>query len=165
MLLNRLFKVLGLSNLPFPPAVIPAGILQPPFFDHELPWSANYGAIGAIIGHELTHGFDSRGKNYDLYGKLKDWWTLSVEKKFNERAFCMAKQYNDITEPRTGEHLRGVQTLGENCADNGGIKVKLESSVKISFCFCLKLSTKRRETCLFFRFGKRTTIKTFLFTL
>lgn len=129
MLLNRLFKVLGLSNLPFPPAVIPAGILQPPFFDHELPWSANYGAIGAIVGHELTHGFDSRGRNYDLHGKLKDWWTPSVEKQFEERAHCMAGQYNDIVEPRTREHLHGGQTLGENIADNGGIKVKREVTV------------------------------------
>lgn len=65
---------------------------------------------------------DSRGKNYDLHGKLKNWWTPATEKAFDEKAHCLAQQYNDIVEEQTKEHLHGGQTLGENIADNGGVK-------------------------------------------
>ncbi len=97
----------------------PAGYLQPPFFSGKEDDAANYGDMGSTIGHELTHGFDDEGRQFDKDGNLKDWWTKEDEKKFNERAECMVKQY-DAIEAVPGVHLNGKLTLGENLADVGG---------------------------------------------
>ncbi len=98
----------------------PAGYFQPPFFSDKEDDAANYGDMGSTIGHELTHGFDDEGRQYDKDGNLKNWWTKEDEQKFNERAECMVKQY-DAIEPVPGVHLNGKLTLGENLADLGGL--------------------------------------------
>ncbi len=98
----------------------PAGYFQPPFFSGKEDDAANYGDMGSTIGHELTHGFDDEGRQYDKDGNLKDWWTKGDELKFNERAECMVKQY-DAIEAVPGVHLNGKLTLGENLADLGGL--------------------------------------------
>jgi len=100
----------------------PAGILQPPFFDEKADDATNYGAIGATIGHELTHGFDDQGRQYDAEGNLKNWWTDDDAKGFQERAERVARQY-DAFEVLPGLHINGHQTLGENIADIGGLRV------------------------------------------
>jgi putative endopeptidase len=97
----------------------PAGYFQPPFFSDKEDDAANYGDMGSTIGHELTHGFDDEGRQYDKDGNLKDWWTKDDEQKFKERAECVVKQY-DAIEPVPGVHLNGKLTLGENLADVGG---------------------------------------------
>ncbi|HVZ82515.1 MAG TPA: M13 family metallopeptidase [Terracidiphilus sp.] len=98
----------------------PAGYFQPPFFSAKEDDAANYGDMGSTIGHELTHGFDDEGRQFDLDGNLKDWWTKDDEQKFNDRAECMVKQY-DAIEAVPGVHLNGKLTLGENLADLGGL--------------------------------------------
>jgi endothelin-converting enzyme/putative endopeptidase len=98
----------------------PAGYLQPPFFSGKEDDAANYGDMGSTIGHELTHGFDDQGRQFDKDGNLKDWWTKEDEQKFTERAECMVKQY-DAIEAVPGVHLNGKLTLGENLADLGGL--------------------------------------------
>jgi predicted metalloendopeptidase len=102
----------------------PAGILQPPFFDNELDDAVNFGAIGAVIGHELTHGFDDSGRQFDYDGALRDWWTEADGKAFEERASCFDKQYAGYS-PVEGVNLNGKLTLGENTADNGGLRIAL----------------------------------------
>jgi putative endopeptidase len=98
----------------------PAGYLQPPFFSGKEDDAANYGDMGSTIGHELTHGFDDEGRQFDKDGNLKDWWTKDDEQKFTDRAECMVKQY-DAIEAVPGVHLNGKLTLGENLADLGGL--------------------------------------------
>lgn len=98
----------------------PAGYFQPPFFSDKEDDAANYGDMGSTIGHELTHGFDDEGRQYDKDGNLKDWWTKEDEQKFTERAQCMVNQY-DAIEAVPGVHLNGKLTLGENLADLGGL--------------------------------------------
>lgn len=100
----------------------PAGILQPPFYDVKLDEAVNYGAIGAVIGHELTHGFDDEGGRFDAKGNLEDWWTPADKKAFDERTECMAKQYSEY-EATPDLKLNGKLTLGENVADNGGLRI------------------------------------------
>ncbi|GLH74072.1 peptidase M13 [Geothrix limicola] len=102
--------------------VFPAGILQPPYFDATADDAVNYGNIGATIGHEMTHGFDDEGRQYDAQGNLKSWWTAEDEKAYNVRAELVAKQF-DAYEPLPGLHLNGHLTLGENIADLGGLKI------------------------------------------
>jgi endothelin-converting enzyme/putative endopeptidase len=97
----------------------PAGYFQAPFFSNKEDDAANYGDMGSTIGHELTHGFDDEGRQFDKDGNLKDWWTPEDEKKFNERAECVVKQF-DAIEAVPGVHLNGKLTLGENLADLGG---------------------------------------------
>ncbi len=100
----------------------PAGILQPPFYDPKEADAANYGHIGAVVGHELTHGFDDQGRQFDGNGNLKDWWTESDGKQFDEKADCEVKEYGSFTV--AGDvHVNGKLTLGENTADNGGIRL------------------------------------------
>jgi putative endopeptidase len=104
----------------------PAGILQPPFYSSDMDDAVNYGAIGVVIGHELTHGFDDQGRKYDAEGNLKDWWTPADAKAFEERASCIAEEYSSFVAVRDdkGEvKLNGKLTLGENTADNGGLKL------------------------------------------
>src|SRR6266568_2636652 len=98
----------------------PAGYFQPPFFSDKEDDAANYGDMGSTIGHELTHGFDDEGRQFDKDGNLKEWWTKEDETKFNDRAQCMVKQYDSI-EAVAGVHLNGKLTLGENLADLGGL--------------------------------------------
>lgn len=101
---------------------IPAGILQAPFFDASLDDAVNYCAIGAVIAHEITHGFDSQGRTFDADGNLKDWWTAEDAKKFDERANKLVEQYNKY-EPLPGLFINGKLSLGENIADLGGINI------------------------------------------
>jgi endothelin-converting enzyme/putative endopeptidase len=98
----------------------PAGYLQPPFFSGKEDDAANYGDMGSTIGHELTHGFDDQGRQFDKDGNLKNWWTAGDERNFNDRADCMVKQY-DAIEAVPSVHLNGKLTLGENLADLGGL--------------------------------------------
>ena len=104
----------------------PAGILQPPFFDMSLDDAVNFGSIGAIIGHELTHGFDDQGRKFDATGNLRDWWTAADAKAFDERAKCISDEYSGFI--ATGDvHVNGALTLGENTADNGGVRIALRA--------------------------------------
>lgn len=106
--------------------VFPAGILQPPFFDLEMDDAVNYGAIGVVIGHEITHGYDDQGRKYDADGNLNDWWTESDAKAFEARAQKVVDQYNAY-EPLPGLHVNGKLTLGENIADLGGTSIAFEA--------------------------------------
>ena len=100
----------------------PAGILQPPFYQKGISAAVNYGAIGAVIGHELTHGFDDQGRQFDAKGNLNDWWTAVDGKAFDTRAQCLVDEYAGFDLP-TGVHMNGKLTLGENTADNGGVRI------------------------------------------
>ena len=102
--------------------VFPAAILQPPFFNVEADDAINYGAIGAVIGHEITHGFDDQGRRSDGEGNLRDWWTPEDAEQFSARAQRMVEQYNAY-EPIEGMNINGALTLGENIADLGGLRV------------------------------------------
>jgi putative endopeptidase len=104
----------------------PAGILQPPFYSQSMDDAVNYGAIGVVIGHELTHGFDDQGRKFDADGNLKDWWTGDDGKAFEERATCTADEYSSfvsVKDDKGDVKLNGRLTLGENTADNGGVKL------------------------------------------
>lgn len=100
----------------------PAAILQPPFFNPDADDAVNYGAIGVVIGHEMTHGFDDQGRQYDKEGNLTDWWTPEDNTAFNEKAQCIVDQFNKI-EVLPGMFANGAFTLGENIADQGGLRV------------------------------------------
>lgn len=102
--------------------VFPAGIMQPPFFDRTFPKAMNYGALGMVIGHELTHGFDDEGRKYAPTGELKEWWEPEVSERFEERAQCVVDQYAGF-EVQPGLNVNGELTLGENIADIGGLKM------------------------------------------
>jgi putative endopeptidase len=100
----------------------PAGILQPPFFENSMDDAVNFGGIGLVIGHEMTHGFDDEGRKFDAKGNLNDWWTAEDGKKFEERAKCIEDEYAGFS-PVANMHLNGKLTLGENTADNGGARI------------------------------------------
>ena len=102
--------------------VFPAGILQPPFFDKKMDDAVNFGGIGIVIGHELTHGFDDQGRKYDPEGNLRDWWTEQDGKEFEKRVSCVADEYSGFTAVDDLK-LNGRLTLGENTADNGGARI------------------------------------------
>ena len=102
----------------------PAGILQPPFFNLDADDAINYGAIGAVIGHEISHGFDDQGRKSDGDGNLRDWWTADDAKKFEERATKLGAQFESYT-PLPGMKINGRQTMGENIGDLSGIAVAL----------------------------------------
>ena len=104
----------------------PAGILQYPFFDMNADDAFNYGAIGVVIGHEMTHGFDDQGRQYDKDGNLKDWWTAEDSKNFEERAKVLVDWFDRI-EVLPGLHANGQLTLGENIADHGGLQVSFQA--------------------------------------
>jgi putative endopeptidase len=133
--LNKIGKPLDKRDWPYPPMTVnatyndnennitfPAGILQPPFFDNQADDAMNFGAIGAVIGHELTHGFDDEGSQFDADGNLRDWWTADDKKKFDERTACIRDQYGSFTAVDDLK-LNGKLTLGENTADNGGLRI------------------------------------------
>jgi len=104
--------------------VFPAGILQPPFFDKNMDDAVNFGGIGLVIGHELTHGFDDQGRKFDPQGNLHDWWTEQDGKEFEQRAGCVANEYSNFV-AIDDQKLNGRLTLGENTADNGGARIAL----------------------------------------
>jgi putative endopeptidase len=104
--------------------VFPAGILQPPFFDPKLDDAVNFGGIGLVIGHELTHGFDDQGRKFDPQGNLHDWWTADDGKEFEKRVSCVADEYSNFVAVDDVK-LNGRLTLGENTADNGGARIAL----------------------------------------
>jgi predicted metalloendopeptidase len=104
----------------------PAGILQPPYFDKQYDPSVNYGSIGAVIGHEIIHGFDDEGRQFDATGNLRDWWTADDSKAYDERGKCIADEYTeDIPEAGPGVKQNGRLTQGEDTADNGGTRLAL----------------------------------------
>jgi endothelin-converting enzyme/putative endopeptidase len=111
---------------PFNEIVFPAGILQPPFFDKSMDDAVNFGGIGLVIGHELTHGFDDQGRKYDPEGNLRDWWTAEDGKEFEKRASCVANEYSSFVAV-DDLHVNGRLTLGENTADNGGARIALSA--------------------------------------
>ncbi len=100
----------------------PAAILQPPYFDPNADPASNYGSIGATIGHEMGHGFDDQGRQFDATGKLRDWWTPAAAKAYEARTAALVKQY-DSYEPLPGVHIKGQLTLGENIGDVGGLEM------------------------------------------
>ncbi|XP_046737494.1 neprilysin-4-like isoform X3 [Diprion similis] len=102
--------------------MFPAGILQPPFYHRYFPRSLNYGGIGVVIGHEITHGFDDKGRLFDKDGNLHRWWKDDAIVGFHQRAQCLIDQYSHYTVTEVGMQIDGVNTQGENIADNGGIK-------------------------------------------
>ena len=102
----------------------PAGILQPPYFDVNMDDAVNFGAIGAVIGHEMTHGFDDQGRKFAPNGDLRDWWTAEDGHEFERRAKCVSEEYSGFV-PVADVHINGDLTLGENTADNGGARVAL----------------------------------------
>jgi putative endopeptidase len=115
-------------NPPFNDINFPAGILQPPFFDFKIDPAVNFGGIGVVIGHEMTHGFDDEGSKYDGNGNLREWQTPEDRKAFTERTECEAKEYDGfLAAPAQGDapaqYLNGHLTLGENTADNGGLRI------------------------------------------
>ena len=108
----------------------PAGILQPPFFDNSKDPAVNYGAIGVVIGHEMTHGFDDQGSKFDAEGNVKNWWTPADRSAFDERTGCEADEYGSF-EPVPGQKLNGKLTLGENTADNGGLRIAYQALMSV----------------------------------
>jgi putative endopeptidase len=113
-------------NPSFNEIVFPAAILQAPFFDPNADDAVNYGAIGAVIGHEISHGFDDQGSKYDGKGVFQDWWTKEDRANFDARTAALVKQY-DAYEPLPGLHVIGQNTLGENIADNAGLAIALKA--------------------------------------
>jgi predicted metalloendopeptidase len=102
--------------------VFPAGILQPPFFDAKADDAVNYGAIGVVIGHEMTHGFDDHGRQFDGQGNLADWWTPESAARFKARSSAIVNQFNGYF-PIPNVHINGELTQGENIADLGGLRI------------------------------------------
>ncbi|XP_072945939.1 endothelin-converting enzyme homolog [Epargyreus clarus] len=110
--------------------VFPAGILQLPFYDGDNPKSVNYGAMGVVMGHELTHAFDDQGREYDRFGNLNQWWNNATINRFKQRAKCIQNQYSNYSMEK--QNLNGKQTLGENIADNGGLKASFHAYLDYS---------------------------------
>ncbi|MEY2565423.1 MAG: putative endopeptidase [Verrucomicrobiota bacterium] len=102
--------------------VFPAGIMQPPFFDPKADDAVNYGGMGAVIGHEMTHGFDDQGRQFDAVGNLRDWWSKASADEYDKRRKVVVAQYS-AAEPLPGQHINGELTQGENIADIGGVKI------------------------------------------
>uniref|UniRef100_A0A674KED2 Membrane metalloendopeptidase like 1 n=1 Tax=Terrapene triunguis TaxID=2587831 RepID=A0A674KED2_9SAUR len=111
--------------------VFPAGILQPPFFSKQQPQALNFGGIGMVIGHEITHGFDDNGRNFDKDGNMFDWWSNFSAMHFKDQSRCMVYQYGNYTwELAGGQNVSGISTLGENIADNGGVRQAYKAYLK-----------------------------------
>jgi endothelin-converting enzyme/putative endopeptidase len=131
----------------------PAGILQPPFFDKSMDDAVNFGGIGMVIGHELTHGFDDEGRQFDPKGNLRDWWTPEDAKEFQQRAACIADQYASF-QVAPGVHINGKLTLGENVADNGGARIALMALLNTIGNDTKKIEGFTPEQRLFLSFGQ-----------
>uniref|UniRef100_UPI00398E31A1 membrane metallo-endopeptidase-like 1 n=1 Tax=Pristiophorus japonicus TaxID=55135 RepID=UPI00398E31A1 len=111
--------------------VFPAGILQPPFFSKHQLQALNFGGIGMVIGHEITHGFDDNGRNFDKDGNMYDWWSNFSATHFNDQSRCMVHQYGNYTwDLAGGQNVSGISTLGENIADNGGVRQAYKAYLK-----------------------------------
>jgi putative endopeptidase len=133
--LNKIGKPVDKNDWPYPPSTVnasynpqlnnitfPAGILQPPFYDNQADDAMNFGGIGAVIGHELTHGFDDEGSQFDAQGNLRNWWTEQDKKEFDQRTKCVSDEYSNFV-AIDDLKVNGPLTLGENVADNGGMRV------------------------------------------
>ncbi|XP_075527803.1 neprilysin-1-like [Dermacentor variabilis] len=107
--------------------IYPSGILQGVFYEHGLPRSINFGAIGTVVGHEMTHGFDDTGSQFDAEGALKQWWSNHTRTEFMERTKCFEYEYGNITDIEANMTLNGKNTVGENIADNGGLRLAFEA--------------------------------------
>lgn len=116
-------------NPPMNEIVFPAGILQPPFYDPKADDAVNYGGIGAVIGHEMTHGFDDQGRQYDSKGNLRDWWTKEDGEKFTAKAAMVGQQYDKFS-PLDSVYVNGKLTMGENLADLGGLTIAYQAFQK-----------------------------------
>jgi putative endopeptidase len=114
------------NNFSFNEIVFPAAILQPPFFDPHADDAVNYGGIGAVIGHEISHSFDDQGSKYNAKGELENWWTPADRKNFDARTKMLVDQY-DTYEPLPDLHIIGKNTLGENIADLAGLTIALKA--------------------------------------
>jgi putative endopeptidase len=110
--------------------VFPAGILQPPFYDPNADDAVNYGGMGAVIGHEMTHGFDDQGRQFDAAGNLRDWWTPQDAAAYKQRAQLVSDQFDRYTVVDSATHVNGKLTLGENIADLGGLTIAYEAYQK-----------------------------------
>ncbi|XP_072587172.1 membrane metallo-endopeptidase-like 1 isoform X6 [Vulpes vulpes] len=111
--------------------VFPAGILQPPFFSKHQPQALNFGGIGMVIGHEITHGFDDNGRNFDKDGNMLDWWSNFSAQHFREQSECMVHQYGNYSwDLADNQNVNGFSTLGENIADNGGVRQAYKAYLK-----------------------------------
>ena len=106
--------------------MFPGRIFQPPFFDLSMDDAVNYGGIGAVIGHEITHGYDDQGRKYGADGNLSNWWSDADAEEFNARAEKVVEEYDAFT-PLPGVHVNGRLTLGENIADLGGLSIAFEA--------------------------------------
>ena len=104
----------------------PAGILQPPFFDPYADPAVNYGAIGAVIGHEMGHGFDDQGRKFDHAGRINDWWTEAADAAFSKRSKMLGEQYDEYA-PLPDASVSGELTMGENIGDLGGLQIAYEA--------------------------------------
>uniref|UniRef100_A0A224YD77 Gluzincin n=1 Tax=Rhipicephalus zambeziensis TaxID=60191 RepID=A0A224YD77_9ACAR len=111
--------------------VYPSGILQGVFYQYGLPRSINFGAIGTVVGHEMTHGFDDTGSQFDANGRLEQWWTNETRAKFDKKALCFKRQYGSVTVKSLNLTLNGNNTVGENIADNGGIRTAFKAYNKL----------------------------------
>ena len=133
--LNKIGKPVDKNDWPYPPSTVnasynpqlnnitfPAGILQPPFYDNNSDDAMNFGGIGAVIGHELTHGFDDEGSQFDAQGNLRNWWTEQDKKEFEQRTKCVSDEYSNFT-AIDDLKVNGPLTLGENVAYNGGMRI------------------------------------------
>ena len=131
----------------------PAGILQPPFYDNGMDDAVNFGGIGMVIGHELTHGFDDQGRQFDAQGNLRDWWTAADAKEFQQRAACIDDEYSSFS-AAPGVHINGKLTLGENTADNGGVRVALMALMNTIGKAAKKIDGFTPEQRFFLSFGQ-----------
>jgi endothelin-converting enzyme/putative endopeptidase len=131
----------------------PAGILQPPFFYTNMDDAVNFGGIGMVIGHELTHGFDDEGRQFDAHGNLKDWWTKKDAEEFQQRAACVADEYSGFS-VAPGAFVNGKLTLGENTADNGGVRIALMALLNTIGDKKDKIDGYTPEQRLFLSFGQ-----------
>ena len=131
----------------------PAGILQPPFYDNAMDDGVNFGGIGMVVGHELTHGFDDEGRQFDAKGNLRDWWTPEDAKEFEKRAACIEREYSKF-EVAPGAMVNGKLTLGENTADNGGVRIALMALLNTIGGTEKKIDGFTPEQRLFLAFGQ-----------
>lgn len=111
--------------------MFPAGILQPLFYSRNFPKSLNYGGIGVVIGHEITHGFDDKGRQFDKDGNMVQWWNDNTIRSFRQRAQCIVDQYSRYRVDEVGLYMNGRMTQGENIADNGGLKQAFRVSGRV----------------------------------
>jgi endothelin-converting enzyme/putative endopeptidase len=131
----------------------PAGILQPPFYENKMDDAVNFGGIGMVIGHELTHGFDDEGRQFDLKGNLNDWWTPEDAKEFDKREACLVDEYSKFS-VAPGANVNGKLTLGENTADNGGLRVALMALLNTIGANQNKIDGFTPEQRMFLSFGQ-----------